>query len=105
MAWGRPRVPLLPGEALSPMCLTLLLADSGSGISMTLDPATFLIINVDLTVVLHRDPQGDCLLLDSVTLIGGKGTGQAETRLSDGSGAVGTGLQTLIVAPLQGAGG
>jgi hypothetical protein len=105
MAWGRPRVPLLPGEALSPMCLTLLLADSGSGISMTLDPATFLFINVDLTVVLHRDPQGDCLLLDSVTLIGGKGTGQAETRLSDGSGAVGTGLQTLIVAPLQGAGG
>jgi Thioesterase-like superfamily len=99
-AWGRPRVPLIPGEALSPMCLALLLADSGSGISMTLDPAKFLFINLDLTVVLHLDPRGDWLLLDSVTMMGGEGTGLAETRLSDNSGTVGTGVQTLIVAPL-----
>jgi acyl-Coa thioesterase superfamily protein/acyl-CoA thioesterase superfamily protein len=100
MAWGRPRVPLVAGEVLSPMCLALLLADSGSGISMTLDPAKFLFINVDLTVALHRDPQGDWLLLDSATLMGGEGTGVAETRLWDSLGVVGTGLQTLIVAPL-----
>jgi acyl-Coa thioesterase superfamily protein/acyl-CoA thioesterase superfamily protein len=99
-AWGRPQIPLLAGEALSPMGRALLLADSGSGISMALDPAKFLFINVDLTVALHRDPRGDWLLLDSKTLMGGGGTGVTETRLSDDSGTVGTGLQTLIVAPL-----
>jgi Thioesterase-like superfamily len=98
-AWGRPLVPLIAGELLSPMGLALLLADSGSGISMSLDPAKFLFINVDLTVALQRDPQGDWLLLDSVTTMGGGGTGLAETRLSDQTGVVGTGLQTLIVAP------
>jgi len=100
IAWGRPLVPLIQGEALSPMCLALLLADSGSGISMTLDPAKFLFINVDLTVVLYRDPRSEWLLLDSLTMTSGEGTGLAETRLSDRLGTVGTSLQTLIVAPL-----
>ena len=98
-AWGRSRIPLLAGEELTPMCRTLLLADSGSGISMTLDPAKFLFINVDLTVVLQRDPIGDWLLLDSLTTMGGLGTGLAETRLSDRGGVTGMALQTLIVAP------
>jgi hypothetical protein len=100
LAWGRPRIPLLPGEELSPMERTLLLADSGSGLSLTLDPARFLFINVDLTVVLQRDPEGDWLLLDSVTTMGGQGTGLAQTQLSDQAGAVGTGAQTLLVAPV-----
>jgi hypothetical protein len=99
LAWGRPRIPLLPGEELSPMERTLLLADSGSGLSLTLDPARFLFINVDLTVVLQRDPEGDWLLLDCVTTMGGQGTGLAQTQLSDQAGAVGTGAQTLLVAP------
>ena len=99
-AWGRPLVPLVAGEHLTPMCRTLLLADSGSGLSMTLDPAKFIFINVDLTVVLQRDPAGDWLLMDSVTTVGDEGTGLAETQLSDSSGVAGTGLQTLLVAPV-----
>jgi Thioesterase-like superfamily len=99
-AWGRPLVPLLDGEELTPMCRALLLADSGNGLSMTLDPARFIFINVDLTVVLQRDPEGDWLLLDSVTTTGGTGTGLARTELSDASGVAGTGLQTLLVAPV-----
>jgi Thioesterase-like superfamily len=97
--WARPRVPLLPGEEPSPMCRTLLVADSGSGVSMTLDPARFIFINVDLTVVLHRDPVGEWVLLDAVSTMGGTGTGLAETRLADTASVVGTGLQTLLVAP------
>jgi hypothetical protein len=100
VAWGRPLVPLVPGESLSPMGRALLLADSGSGISMALDPAKYLFINVDLTVALHRDPQGEWVLLDSATMIGGGGTGLTGTRLSDRSGVVGKCLQTLIVASL-----
>jgi len=77
----------------------LLLADTGSGISTTLDPRHFLFINVDLTVILQRDPVGDWLLLDSESSMGGNGTGLAETQLSDTSGVVGTGIQTLLVSP------
>jgi Thioesterase-like superfamily len=99
-AWGRPLVPLLDGEELTPMSRALLLADSGNGLSMTLDPARFIFINVDLTVALQRDPEGEWLLLESVTTTGGTGTGLARTQLSDASGAAGTALQTLLVAPV-----
>lgn len=99
-AWGRSRIPLLAGEELTPMCRTLLLADSGSGLSMTLDPANYMFVNVDLTVVLQRDPVGEWVLLDSVTTMGGQGTGLSRTQLSDRDGVTGTGLQTLIVAPV-----
>jgi hypothetical protein len=99
VVWARPKIPLLPGEALSPMGLALLLADSGSGVSATLDPARFLFINVDLTVILRRDPVGEWLLLDAVTTIGDQGTGLAETTVADVRGACGTALQTLLVAP------
>jgi hypothetical protein len=98
-AWGRPRIPLLAGEELTPMTRTLLLADSGSGIGMALDPRQYLFLNVDLTVVLQRDPVGEWLLLDALTTMGGNGTGMTETLLSDRDGVIGTGLQTQLVTP------
>ena len=97
-AWGRPRIPLLPGEELTPMSRTLLLADSGSGLSMAIDPTRFIFINVDLTVILQRDPIGEWLLLDAHTTMGGTGTGLAETTISDTTGVAGAAIQTLLVA-------
>ncbi len=66
---------------------------------MALDPRTSIFINIDLTVILQRDPVGDWLLLDAVSTMGGTGTGLAETTLSDTSGIAGTAMQTLLVAP------
>ncbi len=97
--WARPRIPLLPGEELSPMGRTLLVADSGSGVSMAVDPMRYTFMNVDLTVILNRDPVGEFVLLDARTTMGGTGTGLAETQLADTAGVVGSGLQTLLVAP------
>ena len=99
LAWVRPRIPLLPGEELSAMCRTVLVADSGSGVSMVVDPLHYTFMNVDLTVILQRDPVGEFVLLDAQTTMGGTGTGLAETRLADTSGVVGSCLQTLVVAP------
>lgn len=98
-AWTRPRIPLLLGEDSSPMSRALLVADSGSGLGAALPPLEYLFINVDLTVVLPRDPVGDWLLLESSTTVGSDGTGLADTRLSDPIGACGRGWQTLLVAP------
>jgi hypothetical protein len=97
--WARPLIPLLPGEDASAMSRVLLLADSGSGVSMALDPRAYIFINVDLTVILHRDPVDEWLQLDALTTMGGTGTGLAETRLSDSAGEIGIGVQTLLVAP------
>ena len=80
------------------MCRTLLIADSGSGVGSALDAARYLFINVDLTIVLHRDPAGEWILLDALTTMGGTGTGLAETLLSDQSGVCGTAMQTLLIA-------
>jgi len=66
---------------------------------MVLDPTVFIFINVDLTVILQRDPVGDWILLDAVSTTGGTGTGLAQTRLSDQSGDVGIAVQTLLIAP------
>ena len=97
--WTRPRIPLVAGEDASPMFRTLLVADSGSGVGAVLDPARFIFINVDLTVVLPRDPAGEWLLLEAITTTSPRGTGLAETALSDRSGRYGTALQTLLVEP------
>jgi hypothetical protein len=99
-AWTRPRIPLLPGEEASPMCRTLLVADSGSGVSAALSVSDFTFVNVDLTVIARRDPVGEWLLLESSTVIGADGTGLASTRLSDHRGSFGRGIQTLIVTPI-----
>jgi Thioesterase-like superfamily len=98
-AWGRPMIPLVPGEAITPMSRALLIADTGSGISRTLDPRRFIFINVDLTVVLQRDPDGEWVRLDAETSMGGTGTGLAETQLSDTTGPIGAAIQTLLVSP------
>jgi hypothetical protein len=98
-AWMRPTIPLLPGEEMSPMSRALLSADSGSGLSAVLDVATFLFINVNVNVMLQRDPEGEWLLLDAVTAIGPSGTGVATSTLSDPAGPVGHVAQALLVAP------
>ncbi len=97
-AWTCPRIPLLPDEEMSPMSRTLLVADSGSGLSAALPVPDFIFINVDITVILPRDPVGEWLLLDAVTAISADGTGLATTRLSDQTGSFGSAFQTLLVA-------
>ena len=98
-AWARPLIPLLPEEEASPMARTLLVADSGSGVGAALPPTEYIFINVDVTVALPRDPDGDWLLLEAETVIGADGTGLAMTRLSDQAGPCGRAWQTLLVAP------
>jgi hypothetical protein len=98
-AWTRPRIPLLPDEQPSAMSRALLVADSGSGVGAALPSTAFIFINVDLSVVLPRDPVGEWLLLEASTTVGADGTGLATTRLADARGTFGNAWQTLLVAP------
>jgi hypothetical protein len=97
--WVRPQLPLLAAEDTSPVCRVLLIADSGNGVSGYLDPATWLFVNVDLTVVLVRPPRGEWVLLDAATTVGASGVGLATSRLADRTGWIGQAMQTLVVTP------
>jgi hypothetical protein len=96
--WMRMGVPLLPGEDPTALQRVLVAADSGNGVSVTLDWSRYLFINVDLTVHLHRMPAGEWVCLDAETFPETNGVGMADSRLLDESGQIGRAAQTLLVA-------
>ncbi|HVX47672.1 MAG TPA: thioesterase family protein [Mycobacteriales bacterium] len=97
--WARARIPLVEGEPISPLQRVLLTADSGNGVSGELDLATHWFINPELTVHVHRLPDGEWIGLDARTTVQPNGIGLAETRIFDRSGSVGRGAQALMIGP------
>lgn len=98
VCWMRMRGPLVAGEEPSPLQRVLMAADSGNGISSTLDFRRYLFINVDLTVHLHRMPTGEWVCLDSLTIPEPTGLGMSDTLLHDERGPIGRACQTLLIA-------
>jgi hypothetical protein len=97
--WLKMGVELVAGEQPTPLQRVLAAADTGNGISAALDYRKFVFINVDLTVHIHRLPEGEWICLDALTLPEPTGIGVADTRLFDERGAIGRAVQTLLVAP------
>jgi hypothetical protein len=95
--WMRMRHPLLAGEETSPLTRLLVAADSGNGVSATLDFDRWVFINTDLSVHVHRLPAGEWVCLDSVTYAAGDGVGLSDTALYDERGLIGRAAQTLLV--------
>ena len=96
--WMRMRHPLLPGEEPSPLQRVLIAADSGNGVSSVLDWRRWLFVNPDLTVYLHRPPEGEWVCLQARTTLEPVGLGLAESVIFDRTGPVARGLQSLFVA-------
>ncbi len=96
--WMRMRHPLVGAEQPTPLQRVLIAADSGNGVSVTLDWNRYLFINVDLTVQLERLPAGEWVCLDAVTRPHPNGVGVADTLLSDEGGRIGHALQTLLIS-------
>jgi Thioesterase-like superfamily len=97
--WARQRVPLVAGEEPTGLQRLMVLADSGNGLSRTLDMRDWWFINTELTVHLHRRPAGEWMCVQARTTLGDRGVGLAETVLSDDAGPVGRGAQALMVGP------
>ncbi|MFF9177566.1 thioesterase family protein [Streptomyces sp. NPDC014793] len=96
-AWMRMRVPLVAGEETAPLSRVLTAADSGNGVSSALDFHRYVFVNADLTVSLHRHPEGEWVCLDARTMVDGAGIGLAESALHDEKGPLGRGTQSLYV--------
>jgi hypothetical protein len=97
--WQRLRHPLVDDEAASPLARLAASADFGNGISASLPFDSFLFINADLHIHLHREPRGEWIGLDARTLLHAGGAGLAESVLHDAEGPVGRAFQTLVVSP------
>jgi len=95
--WMRMRVPLVAGEDPTPLQRVLAAADSGNGISSTLDFRSYVFINLDLSVHLHRQPVGEWVCLDSITVPEPTGVGMTDTMLFDEAGPMGRAAQSLLV--------
>jgi len=97
--YARPRMPLLPGQPLTPLERLLLMVDSANGISAELQPSRFTFVPVELTVGIRRAPRTEWIGMHARTTIAGDGIGQTAAELFDEAGFLGIALQTLFVSP------
>jgi hypothetical protein len=97
--WFRLRHPVVEGEEPSPAMRAAAAADFGNGVSQVLPFDRWLFVNTDLTVQLHRPPEGEWVAIDARTIVQPGGVGLSLSTLHDERGPVGTGQQTLYVGP------
>jgi hypothetical protein len=95
-AWMRPRVALVEGESVSPLQRLMIAVDSASGVAVVLEPAHHTFVNADLTVAIHRPPEGEWVCLDAATVAEAHGIGLTRARLWDTRGAFGVSLQSCL---------
>lgn len=96
-AWIRLRGELLPGVAPSPLARAVAAADFANGLSAVLPIEQWLFVNTELTVHLHRPPQGAWIGLDARTVAEASGIGLSSGVLHDARGPIGTCAETLFV--------
>ena len=97
-AWFRLKVPVIAGEAPSPLQRMAAAADFPNGISTELDWGSYVFMNPDLTLYIEREPVGEWVALTAAmrTVAGAGGISQAV--LYDERGRIGRSLQSLYVA-------
>jgi len=98
IAWMK-TVPLLGTESPSPFQRLCPLADCGNAFGRNAEPWEVNFMNPDLTIVLHREPEGEWIGSKSINYWEPNGIGLADAQLFDNHGSVGRALQTLLLRP------
>ena len=96
--WMR-ALPLLPDEEPSGFQRICPLADCGNAVSRNDEVTEVAFMNTDLTIMLHRRPEGEWLGTDSVSRWEPDGIGISDSLLFDAHGAVGRAIQTVLLRP------
>jgi hypothetical protein len=97
VAWLRPRHPLIAGEPTSPLQNTLIVADAINGVGFVLDLARYSFINAELTLYLHRLPQGPWIRLAATPNPQPTGVGMVEAEVGDVHGPIGRALEAQVI--------
>jgi len=96
--WFRVTTPLVDDEAITPLTRALIAADFGNGISNVLTTDTHVFINPDLTVHLHRLPEGEWIGNRAHTHLTAGAGARADADLFDTLSQFGRATQNLYVA-------
>lgn len=102
--WVRTDVPLVggsTGEQASPLASWVGLLDTANGTAGREAPHEWLFPNVDLTLHLHREPEGPWVGMDTRVSWGPTGIGQTASVVHDEQGPVGTVVQALTLRPAR----
>jgi hypothetical protein len=94
--WTRLGIPVVEGSEPTPLQRVIVVADSGNGVSAALEWDKYLFINPELSVHVLRAPEGEWVCLEARTEV--ESAGLATSVLSDRSGPVARGAQSLFVA-------
>lgn len=97
--WSRSRIPLIENLEIDPLEALMLMVDSANGISAELDSREWTFVPVDLTLGVHRHPEGEWVGMDARTVIEDDGIGQTTTVVFDRRGKVGQSIHSLFIRP------
>ncbi|MFE2996478.1 thioesterase family protein [Nocardia sp. NPDC059246] len=98
-AWITTSLDLVAGERSEALASYIALVDTANGIAVRQEPTKWMFPNVDLTIHLYRQPEGEWTGLDTTVAFGHTGQGLTSTVLHDVRGAVGYAQQILTVRP------
>lgn len=96
-AWFRLGVPIADGVATSPIARVAAASDFGNGLAPPLPIDHYRYVNPDLTVDVHRLPEGEWIALDARTVAQPSGIGLTTSTLADVRGRIGTAMQSLFI--------
>ncbi|GAT09240.1 thioesterase family protein [Mycolicibacterium novocastrense] len=97
VVWMSPLVSLVDSEPTTALQRLAMVVDSANGAGAALDPESFVFMNTDTAVHLHRLPIGDDFAVRARGSIGPDGIGVTTAELFDRRGFIGTSAQTLLV--------
>ena len=94
-AWMRLDVPLVAGEANTPLLQAVQAADFSSGVAQIVDMREWTFINPEISLYFFRPPEGDWILIRSRTRVGAGGAGLTTATLSDRAGPFAEVMQAM----------
>jgi len=95
-AWMRLDMPLVEGEANTPLLQAVQAADFASGVAQIVDMRQWTFINPEISLYFFRPPDGEWILVRSRTRVGERGAGLTMATLSDRRGPFAEVLQAMI---------
>jgi hypothetical protein len=101
-AWVTNHAGLVGDEPSSTLASFIARVDVANGIAVQQPPTQWMYPNMDMTIHLHRQPEGSWTGLDTTVSFGPAGHGLTSTVLHDIIGPVGHAEQILTVRPLAG---
>lgn len=95
-AWFKAPVPVVAGEAITPLTHLGVLSDFGNGLAQLFIPGTAGSINADISLYINRLPKSEWIALDSQAVMSDAGIGRVTTTLYDEFGAIGSVVQLTM---------